>query len=1107
MRQPYILGLDLGVASIGWARVECTPGEGYRPIRLLGAGAHLFESGTEGTLSDIQRGKDEARNVQRRAARLMRRQTWRRARRKRALLRVLIRLNLLPQPADIGMAASDTLKRPVDIDLYMKTIDARIMARWIALRAASRGEVTSHADQQRMMYVLREAAAKGPIERHEFGRALYHLAQRRGFLSNRRAEASKTTEEVGRVKQSIGELAQKIEAFAAAGGVPTLGAYLASLNPDEQRLRGRWTARSMYVSEFELMWSMQSSRLGLTDAAKRDVYGTIFHQRPLKTQKNLIGRCSLIPHEKRCPIAHRLYQRFRLLQAVNHLSITPPATATRGLTSEERDALVTALATGGDLPFSKLRTLLGLKRGTTFNMERGDETKLPGHRTDAKLRAVLGDRFATFSEAEKDSMVQDLRSFRLPDALQRRATVRWGLTGDAATAFAAISLEEGYAPLSLAAIRRLLPRMEEGLPYSTARRDEFPESFRSSEPLDLLPPVLEVMDDLRNPAVLRSLTEARKLVNEAVRRFGKPALIRVELSREIKNPRTVRERLARNIREREKARASVAARIQREAGIASPQREDIERVLLADECGWICPYTGRQIGWATLLGSHPQFDIEHIWPRSRSLDDSFLNKTLCYHEENRSRKRGHTPREAFGGNAEKFEDILGRMRLWKCDPFVKGEKLRRFEASAIDDGFCNRHLSDTRYIARAAADYLGLLYGGRVEAAGNAPEGTPGTRRIEVCTGGLTAWLRSGWGIDRLLGVSSEKNRADHRHHAVDALVIALSDTRAVQILAQAAEQADRLGKRRAFEHVNEPWPGFRDEAEGLIESVIVSHRQSRKVSGPLHDQSIYSRPIGPEGTHRIRKELHKLTVSEIRDGKIIDKRSLEALRKLLQNKLGTDSPTPQNLTKLLADPANAPLAMGHDGGMVRLRRVRVEANAGRVVGCREKGTERWIQPSNNHHTLIVEVTDAKGRVRWEDRPVPLIEAYARKAAQESAYLRMRRKGSADTIKDPEALRKAQLEHPIVNRRVGEGERFLFSLAPGDYIEMDVPHEVAKRSLYRVASISAGDNELKLHLDGRTADELRTAKARIRVSGDRLRILHARKVHVNYLGEVRNAGG
>jgi CRISPR-associated protein Cas9/Csn1, subtype II/NMEMI len=1067
---PYILGLDIGVASLGWSIVECDPADNFRPCSLLNAGAHLFEAGTEG---DIERGKDEARNVQRRTARLVRRQTWRRARRKRKLLKALIRYGLLPDPASLGMGIDPELRRPLDIDAYLKHLDygpSGLARKW------ARCNGSPHTDQLRWCYLLRGAAAARPVDVFEFGRALYHLAQRRGFQSNRRADAKKS-EDAGTVKQAIGELSQRIEQFAASGGTPTLGAYLASLNPDEQRLRGRWTARSMYSAEFEHIWNTQAAVHGVPDQAKEEIRKAIFWQRPLKNQAHLIGHCSLIPTEKRCPIANRRYQRFRMLQAVNHLQIAEPDTSPRFLSPEERAVLVRVLETEGDLTFARVKTLLGLKKTTAFNLERGGEKRIVGHRTDAKLRAVFGERFDAMTDAERDAVVHDLRSFGLPEALERRGARKWGLTGDVLKNFARIDLEDEYAPISLLAIERLLPAMESGLPYATARKQVFPESLAPAEPLDELPPVTDTLDELRNPAVIRALTEVRKLVNAIIRKYGKPAIIRIELAREIKNPRKVRERITRNIREREKERAAIVARIQREAGLSRVTRDDIERVLLAEECGWICPYTGRQICWDTLLGKSSQFDIEHIWPRSRSLDDSLMNKTLCYHEENRSRKRGFTPCEAYGGDPARFEEILGRIRLWKCDPFVRAHKLARFQEKAIPEGFTNRHLSDTRFIARATADYLGLLYGGRVD--GGPEEGSPGIRRIQVCTGGLTAWLRSGWGIAGLLGATGEKNRTDHRHHAVDAIVIALSDARAVQTLARAATEAEQRGKARAFETIDEPWSGFRDDVKSVIDRIIVSHRQSRKVSGPLHDQSIYSRAMnGPLGPHRIRKELHKLTPSEIRDGKIVDQRALAAIRAKLEE-LNKPNPSPQDLIKIFADPNNAPLVKGHNGSMVRLRKVRVVADAARQVGRADKGAARWVNPKNNHHTVIVECKDAKGRVRWEDRPLALIDAYARRAAK----------------------------LPIVNRDLSQTERFVFSLAPGEFVEMDVPGNATQRAIYRIASISQGDIELRLHRDGRTSDQIKKDKDRVRVSGEKLRKLRARKVRVTYLGEVVSAGG
>jgi CRISPR-associated endonuclease Csn1 len=1108
-RPAYILGLDLGVASIGWAMVECdaSPEDDFKPVKLLRLGSHLFESGTDGGkagLEGIARGIDKPRNQERRTARLMRRQTWRRARRKRVLLRALIAHGLLPEPASLGIDIGAGFNRPLDIDAYMKKVDAAMVARWRALGKAAGGPGWTHTDEQRLCYLLRAAAANGKVSKHELGRALYHLAQRRGFLSNRRAEAKKGEDDSGIVKDAVKSLAERIEASDLP--VKTLGAYLASLNPDEQRLRGRWTGRAMYQHEFEAMWAEQTKHHPELEpegsSAHEDIGDAIFDQRPLKDQKNLIGRCSLIPDERRCPVSHRLYQRFRVLQTVNNIKLSPKGAEPVPLSAEQRHVLIAALMRDGDMTFAAARKLLGLNKNVQFNVEAGDAKSIIGNRTNGKLRGVFGDRLDLFTDKDLDRMVEDLRSFRLPDALIRRGVHRWGLTNEEAAEFASIGLEEGYAPVSLAAIARLMPLLEEGMPYATARRQLFPEQFEAGLVFDELPP-LSCFDErhdasmchskccgkkssiskdltmIRNPAVTRTLTEARKLINEIVRRFGKPVKIRIELAREIKNPKGVRERISKQNRQREKDRAAIAALITKEAGIAKPTRSDIEKGMLAIECQRQCPYTGRQIGWKDLFGKEPQFDVEHIWPRNRSLDDSLLNKTLCHHEHNRSRKRGHTPLEAYG--EEELETILSRVRKFDADPFTKAEKMRRF-TQPIDEGFTNKHLSDTRYISRAAADYAALLYGGRVEAS---ETDAPGTRRVEVGTGGLTAWLRMGWGLDSLLGDSPEKNRSDHRHHAVDAVVIALSDSRAVQSLARAATEADRQFKRRAFESIDPPWASLRSDTGEKLDAVVVSHRQSRKVTGPLHDQSIYSKPHPDRSAkdgdpvHHISKELFKLSPSEVAKGTIVDKRALAAIRAKLAE-LGKPSPTAQDISKIFSEPANAPQVKGDSGAMVRLRKVKVVADAGRRIGREDNATDRYVQPANNHHTVIVATLDATGKdAAWEDHPLQLIDAYARQAAKV----------------------------PIVDRYVEEGHRFVFSLAPGEFVEMNTPKDATKRAIYRVASISKGDMELKLHTDARTSKDLKESKARVRVSGEKLRELQARKVMVTYLGEVKNAGG
>lgn len=1035
----WLLGIDLGVASIGWSVILMD--ESGTPTNVLRMGSHLFEPGTDGSDLDRLRGAEQPRNTARRTARQQRRQAWRRWRRKRAIIRALIECGLLPQP-------ESELRTADDVNGYIASIDREVRPRW----------TTTHDDQQRWTYMIRAAAATGMVDRLDFGRAIYQLGQRRGFKSNRRADARSKADERSEVKAAIGELAERIAAHSPS----TLGAYLASLTTDEVRIRHRWTGREMFEHEFDAIWEQQRTHLGLSEESRKAIRLALFWQRPLKSQKHAIGRCSLIPSERRAPMASRAFQSFRVLQAVNHLLVSEDKGPPRVLTPEERGALIAVLERDGDLSVARAKKVLGLGRGSRLNIEDDDEKKVIGHRTDAKLREAIGDAFEALPGETRDAIVHDLRSFRTVEACQRRMCKCYGFSQAQALLLGAVELEEGYGSLSLRAIGRLLPHLKEGVTYAEARHREFPESFKASEPADLLPPVSKAYQDLRNPGVIRALTELRKLVNALVREHGKPAQIRIELARDLKHGAHRREQIHKANVARSRHREGLAKQIEREAGISRPSREDIEKVLLAEECGWRCPYTGRQIEWRTLFGTSAQFHIEHIWPRSRSLDDSYLNKTLCYHEENIARKHNRTPYEAYNADEARYGEIIERVSAFHGDLRTRTEKLRRFLADELPDGFTNRHLSDTRHIAKLSADYLALLYGGRSDLEGSL--------RVQATSGGLTAWLRTGWGLSGLLGDTADKNRQDHRHHAIDAVVIALTDARTVQLLQRAAASADQRFARRAFDAVEEPFPGLRAQVEGIVGGVIVSHRQSNRVRGPLHEATIYGKPVGNK--HRVRKELHKLTPKDIEEGRIVDKRALEAIKAKLAE-LGRTDPSQQQLAQIFADPKNAPLVRGYGDRMVPLRRVRVQVDA-KPDRIGTGSQERYVKLGNNHHTEVWEVTDVKGRVRWEHTVVSMLEAHQRKAAKQSVVC------CADSI----------------------DRRHVFSLAKGEHVELDNEDGLGSR-VYRVLGIS--DSEIKIVLTHDARQSAVSGVDRIRLSADKLRRRNARKVLITYLGEIRRA--
>ncbi|MEM1166905.1 MAG: type II CRISPR RNA-guided endonuclease Cas9 [Planctomycetota bacterium] len=1052
----YVLGLDIGVASIGWAVLD-TDASGT-PVSIRHTGVHLFEAGIDPGKSDpetaLLQGREQSKAAPRREARAMRRQTWRRTRRKRKLLHALMRAELLPIAP---------LRTPEDVHQYLCDVDARLRSQWIE---------STHVSAQNLPYRIRAAAAVRSIEAEAFGRALYHLAQRRGFLSNRKSP-EREGEDRSKMKQQIGDLAKAI----AAHNPPTLGSYLASLDPDDNRLRSRWTARSMFKQEFDCLWRTQAEHLGLTEDQRAEIYRAIFDQRPLRSQSHLIGRCLLIPGSKRCPMSERIAQRFRVFQQVNHLRVVMDDFSERPLTAEEREALSTTLLTDGDLTIRAAKKAAGLPMRCTLSIERGGEKRLIGHRTDAALRKAFSpDRWDGLTEAEKDHVVHAVRSFRQSGALTSWVKRKHGLDQDAARTLGDVSLEEGNAAHCRKALARLASRMEhDGLSYSEARKDEYPESFASTKPLESLPPVTDWEQDLANPSVARALTEVRKVVNAVVRRWGKPIRVHVELARDLKSGKSRREKASRRMRERQREREQAAAVIAREIGIQSPSRWMVEKWLLAEECGWLCPYTGRHFGAEDLLGETSQFDVEHIWPMSQSLDNSYLNKTICYHEENRSRKKGRSPSAAYSD--DELAVIADRVRAFKGDPFATREKLRRFLEPA-EDGYTARHLQETRYIGRLACDYIGLLFGGRSEDVGDSTR----TQRIVAPTGVLTAWLRRGWGLDAVLSSDSGKNREDHRHHAVDAVVIACTGPSAIKRVADAAKRMEHEHRERPFDAIDVPWVDFVTDVKKSVEKIVVSARISKRVRGGLHKDTIYSKPhIERKGLshHRSRTELAVLNSQDLERGRIVDPRAEAIIRAKLEE-LGEKNPA-----KAFKDPANLPVVRGDGGKMVTLRRVRMrESVHPRQIGS--GATARLVKSESNYHTVVYATKNKDGRELWAHKVVPLIDAM-------------------DAIK--QHVRERHYHEPLlIAPELPSNARVLFTLANGECLEMEDPKQPGVRDVFRVLSISNGEIKVIRTYDGRASAKSGKDRIRIRGAGDNLRKLGARKVRVTILGGVVDAG-
>jgi CRISPR-associated endonuclease Csn1 len=986
----YVLGLDIGSNSIGWALIPNGADESAGPRDIL-TGVRVFPEG----LDNLNQKKEQPRGQQRRQARGARRTHQRRSGRKRRLRTILRDKGLLPSFPGPGKPLPELWRTDP--------------------------------------YALRKRGLDEALTLPELGRVLYHLCQRRGFKSNRK---SKKRKEDGQIAKEAGELQKRID----EAGCRTLGEYLARLE-EVERIRDRYTLRAMYEREFDALWAAQQPHHPqvLTEELKEQVHGAIFYQRPITWRAESIGECELEPGEKRAPQAHWLAQQFRVLQEVNNLRVIAEGGEERPLAPNERAKLVAALTVKRNLAFDKIRGLLGFGEWQTFNLEsQGKRSALRGNLAGAALNTRKLRKWYEAAGPELRERVHDaLAEVEDENELARLAREQWDLDDEQVAVLLGIKLPTGRSRLSLKAIRRVLPFLKAGLVFSEAK-EKAGYALRVEPKLArLLPPVDEALPNLTNPLVRRGLTELRKVVNALVREHGTPREVVIELARDLKNSKQRRREIEFDNRRHRDENEAVRNRLVEEFNIPHPSRDDVIRYKLWEECGRICPYTGRCIGQTALFSG--EFQVEHILPYSRTLDDSYMNKTLCEANENRTRKHDRTPYEAYHDDAERYEAILKRVQD------LPYPKRRRFTQKEVEiDKFVQRQLNDTRYMSRAARDYLRTL--------GCA---------ARCVKGQTTAELRHQWGLDLVEGLEgpvAKAERTDHRHHAIDAAVIAMTTRSALQRLSTVKYAPDRP-------QLAPPWESFREDVARAVTRISVSYRPRRKIAGKLHEETFYA-PTDEPDAYAVRVPVADLTanmVDNIRDDpirSIVKGAMLDASREKGFELRGQDTLRKVLGDRILTMPSGVPI-----------RRVRVRRTERTLLplGFDAEGRPiKAVKPGGNHHVEIYEAPDGT----WSGRAVSRFEAHQR----------------------------LQRGEPVVCREPEEALSFVMSLCVYDMVMLDTGAGVR---LYRVQKQSVVDGRpylvFRLHTASRIEDDATMARA---TSWTTLKAWGPRKAAVDPLGRI-----
>ncbi len=803
----YKLGLDLGSTSLGWAVVMMDDANNL--VQLVDMGVRIFPDGR-----DAQ--SHTPINVERRMARGMRRRNDRVQIRKRRALQLIRKHGW-----NFDINSDDALLNP---------------------------------------YELRVRALSEKLSPAELGRVMFHFALRRGFKSNRK----ETRGEAG------GKLKDATKALQTAMGDKTLaqfqvesGTYRFSNQFDGDKIKdgALYPTRDMYLDEFHKICAAQS----LAGDVVAEFENAIFHQRRLKPVD--VGTCMFEIGQPRAYKFEPIFQKWRALQQVNQLKILEQGTEVP-LSSQQRDALLDIVLRTFDgvkreksgkvkITFAEIKKQLGIKKAK-FNLESEKRKELDVDATAfAFWKCGLFDFWTGCTAQQQSQILHMLNNDRIEDAdVVDYLVQNYPLTVAQAEEILNIPLEEDVANVSLAAMEKMMPFLEQGMLYHMAAKEAgYDHSVKDIQVLDALPyygDLIALRPSLvadksgvyrtMNATVHIAMNQIRAVVNDLIAQYGRPTAVNIEMGRDVSSGAKQRSDIDKEQAKNKKENDRIAALLG-EMGVRV-NRENIQKVKLWELLGPAqdrrCVYTDEIISKTELFS--PKFEVEHILPFSRTLDDSLANKTISAVAANRF-KGNRTPEEAFSDPKSPWSYDAVWARAQRLPDATKW----RFNRGALDrflkDSTCiERALNDTRHMTRMAVAYLQHVCENKWDV-----RGVPGK---------MTAMFRDMWHLDWWKDkADEEKYRGNHIHHAIDAFVVACVDAvRFGRLSENSMRPEEYMGKSRKekrrhwFTGMELPFDGFDYyDFKMMCENTIISYRKSIKdpaedgTVGALHEDTAYN--------------------------------------------------------------------------------------------------------------------------------------------------------------------------------------------------------------------------------------------------------------------------
>ena len=1036
----YRLGIDLGATSLGWSIIELSKEK--EPTKLLDLGVRIFPDGRH-------KQKHEPLNVSRRNHRSMRKNRDRYLQRRKYLLDMLIKYGLMPE---------DEKERK-----QLQILDP---------------------------YFFRTKALYEKISLFELGRVIFHLNQRRGFKSNRKFDNDE--KEKSKMKDAISKIKHELE----SAGASTLGEYLYNLNsgksskeqvqriPIRIRDHGKeynlYTERSMYENEFEMIWNKQKQYYSeLTNEIKEHLHKIIFTQRDLKQQPK--GKCRFEPNEFRCPIAFPIVQKFRIYQEVNNLILLDFDRYEHELTIEQKETITRALLTQSKATLKGLRQKLGKEyKDYIFNLEKEKRTEIKCDETASIMRKkeYFGDKWDKLKDDEQDEIILRLvneNSIKeIEDNLINWLCESYGFDKETAEKIKFIRLPQGTSNLSKKAINKILPYLKKSFNYYDSTIKAGYTDIKTGEIFDEgnLPYYGEIMEHhtlfgdkkkynkdepefyygkIGNPTVHIALNQLRKFVNALTKKYGAPTQIVIELARELPLGKDTLSDLIKEQNKNEQNNERIRKELENigvENNYQNRLKYKLWEELDRDPAKRCCPYTGKTILLNAVDGLYSnKFEIEHILPKSKTFNDRPANKTVSYFKANRD-KGERSPFEAFGHNPKGYEwdkilscaEKLPKNKRWKFYPGA----MKNFEN---ENDVISRMLTDTQYMSKVAREYMSYVCG---------------SNNVWVIPGQLTAKIRSQWGLNKLLSDDNKKNREDHRHHSIDAFVVACTSRSMLQKIARASE----LSRDRFIDKMPPPFKGFQhEEMKNLLDSTIISFKPDHgnaksaikkgKTVGSLHKETAYG---------CVEKNKEKGTIILSVRKAITDLESKKHIEEIADNNI-------RNKLLTLTDGASKAemksiLAKFSEQTCTKRVKVHIEKDINSVVPIKDKsGKEyKYYELRSNYCADIYCPDKGKKAGKWQIEITPMY--YAHRPDYEPSWHK---------------------EHPTAKK--------IMQLFIDDIVAYE---ENGTREIRRVKKMTNGRVYLRDHkISNEISDQLSWA-----ASAQQLQLKKARKIGVDILGKV-----